>query len=76
MNLKQRIVLIIGAMLLLIAVGTSPRYQYDVRIGRLRADTRGGLANTIDWTEALVRGLAVFGATGLAFVAFKSREDD
>jgi hypothetical protein len=85
MNKNQRIVLIIGAIVLLIALFSTPSYvQLAMTQGRiLRYDPdseygreliKGGLAKTFDIGNALVRGIAVAGVTLLVCYALKDKK--
>jgi hypothetical protein len=72
MNKWQRIVLVLGAIVLLLVIFKAPTVQHARDGIILRGGTEDILANVVDMRTALVRGLAVIAATILAFFALKS----
>ncbi len=72
MNKCQRIVLVLGAIILLLVIANAPTVQYSRGGSVLLGGTFDDLANVIDLKTAIVRGLGVIIATILIFFAFKS----
>lgn len=72
MNIYQRIVLILGSIVLILAIWTTPRVAI-VRQGILRYEKseHKRLAPIIEPRTALMRSIAVMGATILVFFALK-----
>jgi hypothetical protein len=86
MNRNQKIILVIGAIVLLIALFTTPSYVLYPRDGvnvKVEANSGGGrrlieigYAKTVDIGNALVRAIAVVGATLLVCYALKDKKDN
>ena len=71
MNLYQRVILIVGAIIFVAVLLTAPQVHV-VRDGAiLKAKAGNGLASIIDVSTAAVRGLAVLGATAMLLFAAK-----
>ncbi len=78
MNIFQRIVLVLGAIALIIAMLTTPRVMYgsDGAIishdaQELYAELMPGLATVVDLRTAIARAIAVLVPTILLYWAFK-----
>lgn len=82
MNIYQRIVLILGAIVLVLAIWTAPRITYSTRTGYisipysfLRKDKTGLLKLArVDFQAAIVRATGVVGVTVLIFFALRSKD--
>jgi hypothetical protein len=73
MNRAQRMVLVVGAFLVVIVVWTAPHVQYTADGRVLPAGARPSLADVMDTGSALARGLAVLAAVGLVWYALGDR---
>ena len=76
MNIYQRIVLIVGAIIFVTVLLTSPRVGYTDMYGivPLRACEDYNVAPIVDIKTASVRGFAVLGATVLLCFALRSKQ--
>lgn len=76
MNKKQRIVLIIGAIALIIIIITAPKVVI-VQGSYLKPEkvTKPNLAPVVDFHGALIRVIGVIGATLLIFFAVKDSKE-
>lgn len=75
MNKRQRIVLIVGAILLLLVVFTTPKY-FEVGSKRYSVVPDINLYPQVDLEAGILRALGVIGATLLVTYALKDRKED
>ena len=79
MNIFQRIILILGAVILVVAIWTTPYYT-TIKGMKVPSSSKGGYVTgsmsgsihaTIDIDRVKARSIAIVGATVLLFFAFK-----
>ncbi len=75
MNIYQRIVLILGAIALVVAIWTTPRVAI-IRDSILKSDLSSDAVGVIEPRTATMRTVAVVGATVLIFFALGSKSRD
>ena len=75
MNIYQRIILILGAIALVVAIWTTPRVAI-IQDSILKSNLSNGAVGVIEPRTATMRAVAVVGATLLVFFAVKSKNKD
>ena len=74
MNQRQKITLLTGTILLVLAIWTAPRIQRTPDGVIHPPDTYPELPNVRDAQAALVRGLVAAGVTGILWFAFAGKQ--
>lgn len=73
MNIKQRVVLIIGGIILVIALITTPQYQI-IDGTKFMANTSPHIANQFDLNNAIIRTTILIALVLPIYFAFKSKD--
>ena len=74
MNILQRIVLIVGAIALLIMLGTVETHQQLIRSASIIDNSPAILGHYWDWQAAIVRGVIIKAATSAIYFAIGKRK--